>query len=222
MPLICDELSSETVTALYAKIQKLPEGHLLRKDAVDGNLVVYKDGECAIFHSSAGFYFRRIRHDLESEIMADIRENRDYLCSAFEVDRDDPSVVQKLRERFQESHGHKMARMIDDHVMMHSEKQIMLVKFPSCVLRHMLTTSGGVLKTGFSGLRSNLAQIPTLVRFGQIPDDEEHAFVKSMIVTQYKDHQYLAAQRVHYDILREVIARPNIGITLNPVSLWDS
>jgi hypothetical protein len=210
--LLCEELPPETVAALNAKLQTLPADHPLRKESC----VVSKDGNCAIFRSS-GFYFRRIRHNLESEIVADMREGREYLCSVFEVDQDDPSVVQQLRDRFQEQHGH-MAAMIDDHVLTVDGKQLMLVKFPSCVVRDMLEPSGGLLKTGYRGSKASLMQIPTLVRFGQIPEDGNY----SMFVTEYKEHQYYAAKRIHYDILREVISRPNLGITLNPIALWDS
>lgn len=222
MPLICKDLPSETVNALNAKIRKLSSDHPLHKDSANSDLVVFQDGACAIFRTATGFYFRRIRHNLESEILAEMREKSEYLCSAFEVDSDDASVIQKLRDRFQENHGHKMVRMMDDHVLTVDGKQLLLVKFPSCVLRHLLMPSGGILKTGFSGIKSNLAQIPTLVRFGQIPDGDDSIQVNSIIVTQYKEHQYQAAQRIHYDILREVITRPNLGITLNSIAVWDS
>ena len=223
MPLLCDDLASVTVSALNALIKTLNPSNPLHKDWMNVDTTVFEEAGCAIFKSATGIYFRRIQSDIASEILADIREGREYLCSAFEVDKNDPTVIQKLRDRFQENHGQKMARMIDDCVISHGGKQLMLVKFPSCVVRHMLMSSGGLLKTGFSGKKENLAQIPTLVRFGQIPESGENDDqIKSMIVTQYKENQYHAARSVHSDILREVLARPNLGITLSPFAVWDS
>lgn len=219
MPILCDELSNETLVNLNARIAKLSSEHPLRKE---GNTVVVKDGDYVIFQSEAGFYFRRIVLDVESEIVKEIEGQREYLCSVFEVDAEDPSVVEKLRARFQESHGYKLARQIEDCLITIGGKQLMLVKFPSCVLRDMLEPTGGFLRTGFSGLRKNLREIPTLVQFCQVPSGEDSDFVKSAIVTEYKEEHYKSAKAVHYNILREVVNKPHLGITLHPFALWDS
>ncbi len=219
MPLLCDALSSDTLLELNKRIARLPAEHPLQKE---GNTTIIQNGDYAIFQSEAGLYFRRIQSDLETEIRKEIDGQREYLCSVFEVDEGDPSVVEKLRIRFQESHGQKLARQIEDCVIMLHGKQLMLVKFPSSVLRHMLEPTGGFLRTGFSGLRGNLRQIPTLVQFCQIPSGDDSDFVKSVIATEYKEEHYHAAKSVHYNILREVVTRPNLGITLKPFAVWDS
>jgi hypothetical protein len=219
MPILCDELSNETLLVLNKRIAKLPSEHPLRKE---GNTIVTKYGDYVIFQSEAGLYFRRIVTNIEAEIRKEIDGQREYLCSVFEVDAGDPSVVEKLRVRFQESHGLKLARQIEDCVIQLGGKQLMLVKFPSSVLRHMLEPTGGFLRTGFSGLRGNLRQIPTLVQFCQVPSGDDGDFVKSAIVTEYKEEHYHSAKAVHYNILREVVTKPNLGITLYPFAVWDS
>ena len=98
----------------------------------------------------------------------------------------------------------------------------MLVKFPSCVIRDLLETTGGLLQTGIRGTIGHLKQIPTLVRFHQIPEGADDQIVSKMFVTEYKEHTYHAAKQVHCDILREVMARPHAGISLSPFAEWDS
>ena len=222
MPLRCQELPVEIVAALSAKIKKLPLTHPLHKESLDGDLTIFTHNGYAIFHSAAGFYFRHIHDNLESEINAEISGSRGYLCSAFEIDTADQTVVHQLRDRFQENHGYKMARMIEHHIIPWNGKQLMLVKFPSCVIRHMLASSGGFLKTGFTGKRENLAKIPILVKLGQVPSGEGSDIVNSVIITEYKMEQYMAAMRIHNDILKEVMAHPHLGITLGPIAQWDS
>jgi hypothetical protein len=219
MPLLCNELSNDILVELNKRITLLPAEHPLRKE---GNTSVVRHGDYAIFQSEVGLYFRRIQNDIESEIRKEMEEPRQYLCSVFEVDEGDPSVVEKLRIRFQESHGQKLARQIEDCLFTLNQKQLMLVKFPSSVLRHMLEPTGGFLRTGFSGLRGNLRQIPTLVQFCQVPSGDDSDLVKSAIVTEYKEQYYDSAKKVHYNILREVVNRPNLGITLKPFAVWDS
>lgn len=209
MSLVCADLPQDNVRELNRVWTK-------------GPVEVFESNRCAVFVRNNEFYFRRIATDLESEIRADnMDRNREYLCTVFEVDRDDPTVVDKLRTRFVEVHGQKLARTIDDCVVQHKGKTLMIVKFPAGVVRHMLASSGGgLLQTCIHGSRSALAQLPTLVKFNKVPAEEDAT--RTMFVTQYNDGQYLAAQNIHCDILREVLARPHLGITLSPFMAWDS
>jgi hypothetical protein len=219
MPLHCNELSSDLLVALNKEIINLRPDHPFRKE---GTITVSTQNGYVIFQSEVGFYFRKMRIDVESEIRAEMCEPREYLCSVFEVDEGNDSVIEQLRERFQESHGIKMSRMIEDCVIRMYGKQLMLVKFPGCVLRHMLMPTGGFLRTGFSGMRKNLKQIQTLVQLGQIPDGDDSETIQSFIATEYKEQHYRTAESIHYNILREVVNKPNLGITLKPFALWDS
>lgn len=224
MPLECDFLTHDVLTALNRRIQRLEAEHPLRKECVDGAVEIQKYEDVLVFHSAVGFYFERMKMtDVETELIRHIKAKRDYHCSAFEVDEDDPTVVDKLRVRFQEQYGVKMARMIDDTVIHFKRKKLMLVKFPSCVLRFMLAPTGGYMKTAFSGPIDALKQIPTLLRLNAF----EHAVevdgrTKSVVVTEYKPHQYQLVQRIHWDIVRDVIKRPHAGISIHCVGVWDA
>jgi hypothetical protein len=161
--------------------------------------------------------------DLETEILRHIRGSRNYHCTAFEVDADDPSVVEKLLDRFQEQHGVKLRNQMDWCVIHFQGKQLMLCKLPSCMLRHMLAPTGGLMKTLYKGPVESLQSIPTLVKLGVLSNDFiVDGRISSAIVTEYKEYHYEAVQRLHWDIVREVVARPHSGITLGPIAVWDA
>ena len=224
MPLVCDELSHTTLSALNTRIAKLPDTNPLRKECLDGTVLAFKQNDVLVLHSAGGFYFEHMAvPDMETELARHIRSPRTYHCTAFEVDDDDPSVVEKLLDRFQEQHGVKMRNMIDWCVIKFNGKELMLCKLPPCILRHMLAPSGGLLKTAYSGPVDSLGAIPTLAKLGVLSNDfVVDGKINSMIVTEYKDIHYLIVQRLHWDIVREVIARPHSGITLGPVAVWDA
>lgn len=223
MPLVCSALPYTAVTELNAAILRLPEGHTLRKETVDGDLTVTIDGEVAVLHSAAGYSFRRLGGDsLEEALRKEIDEPRDFLCTVFEVDQDDPSVVRKLLDRFQENHGVKLARKIDHHILNTGKAQRMLVKLPTCLVRHMLAPTGGLLKTYFTGPRGALRSIPMLAKYGKIPEGDDEASFSSVIVTEYQEKQLPLAQHFHYEIVREVLAAGPQGISLGPVGVWDA
>lgn len=223
MPLVCDEIRGEALVALNRRIAALPLSHPLRKECADGNVEVANQCGVMYFHSAAGFYFEHMQtEDLETEIARHIKTPRNYHCSAFEVDADDPTVVRKLLDRFQEQHGAKYARTIDHAVIHFKGKQLMLVKFPGPVLRQILSPGGGLMKTGYSGPIDSIKQIPTIMKLGGLKDTfATDGFVRNMVVTEYASGQLPLINRIHWDIVREVIARPNLGITLNPVGAWD-
>ncbi len=223
MPLVCSTLPYPIVTELNAAILRLPDGHTFRKETVDGDLTVTVDADVVIFHSAAGYSFRRLDGDsLEEALRKEIAESRDFLCTMFEVDQDDPSVVHKLLDRFQENHGAKLARKIDYHILNTGKGQRMLVKLPSCLVRHMLAPTGGLLKTYFTGPRGALRSIPMLTQYGRIPEGDDEASFSSVIVTEYKEGQLPLVQHFHYEILREVLAAGSKGITIGPVGVWDA
>jgi hypothetical protein len=224
MPLVCDELSHTTLSALNARVLRLPDANPLRKECVDGAVQVFKQHDVLVLHSAGGFYFEHMAvPDIETELARHIRSPRNYHCTAFEVDRDDPSVVEKLLDRFQEQHGLTMRNMIDWCIVKHGGKDLMLCKLPPCILRHMLAPTGGLMKTGYNGPADKLGAIPTLAKLGVLSNDFiVDGAIKSMLATEYKDFHYNAVQRLHWDIVREVIARPHSGITLGPVAQWDA
>lgn len=222
MPIYCEELPKETLLAVNEKLTKLPAGHPLR-----GNNVVKRDGDVVIIQSDDGrFYYYRSTSSIDEVIKMDCELPREYLCSVFIVDDgedDDKDVVAKLRNRLQENHGEKMAHMIDHHVTHVQGKTLMLVKFPSCVVRHMLAPGGGLLKTIYSGPLNSLQQIPVLAKFlSADPSDAETDRRRSVFATQYSEGNLQLVQSVHYDILRDVMQRPNMGICIGPIAQWDA
>jgi hypothetical protein len=224
MPLICDALSATTVSALNRRIAKLPTSHPLHKECLDGTVTAFKQNDVLVLHSAGGFYFEHMKTpDLETELGSHIRCTREYHCTTFEVDADDPSVVEKLLDRFQEQHGVKMRAMIDWCVITFQGKQLMLCKLPACILRHMLAPTGGLMKTVYAGPIDSLKQVPTLAKLGILSNDfVVDGSVRSVLATEYKDYHYYAVNRLHWDVVREVIARPHLGITLGPVAQWDA
>lgn len=224
MPLICDALPYDKLSKLNSRALRLPETHPLRKECADGDVRVFVENNVLVIHSAGGFYFEHMTvADVESELARHIRTPRTYHCTAFEVDRDDPSVVEKLLDRFQEQHGVKMRNMIDWCVINYQGKILMLCKLPPCILRHMLAPTGGMMKTAYSGPVDKLSMVPTLAKLGVLSHDfSEDGRIQSMLVTEYKTEHYNAVKRLHWDIVREVIARPYSGITLGPVAVWDA
>lgn len=219
MPLLSDDLSADALHRLTREIRCMPAEHHLHKELMDGAIRIFKDGDYAVFHSAGGFYFRHMTTgNLEETVHEDIHGVRDYLCTAFTVDSDDPTVVQKLLNRFEENHGARMAKMIEHLVLTFEGKRLMLVKLPSCIVRHMLEPTGGVLRTKLAGPVESLAELPTLGKLGvQIEE-----FADTVIATEYQEGYYILARRMHFDILKEVLAHPNKGIVVKMFAVWDS
>lgn len=223
MPLLCDALAPQTIAALNRAIVRLPADHALRLECNKGDVTVTKQGDLLLFRGPYGFYFEHMTlpHDVETELSRIVRSPRIYHSTAFEIDHDDPAVVTKLLDRFQEQYG-KLARQIDWCTIRADGKDLMLVKFPPTVLRCMLGPTGGMMKTHYAGPADALRALPTLDRLGVLKDEfVVDGHIKSALVTEYKDYHYVAVQRLHWDLVREAIARPHSGITLGPIAFWD-
>jgi hypothetical protein len=182
------------------------------------------DPNVLVFISRRGLFFERRRSDetVETTIhrMFEAKEQTG-IVTPFVVDADDPSVVDKLLTRFQESYGQKLARTLDYHIYFYDSKKLMLVKFSPAVLRFTMSSSGGTLKTMYKGPIESLKQIPTLSKFVSSTATIEDN-TPALFATQYSEGSFQIVQRIHYDILREVITRPNLGICLGPIAVWDA
>lgn len=230
MPLVIPTLLTDAHVRLNRLVLALDRDAPLLEDCLKGEVRVDRSasGNILLFSSKAvgrGFYFERCEPTatLEDAIATAIQTPRQYHCSTFVIDESDPTVVNKLRARFVEQHGAKLAAKIDDYVTTDEGKQVMHVKFPACVLRHMMAPTGGLMKTGFSGPLSELAELPTLVRLGALSSAVEvDGVVKSILATEYPEEYYHAVQRLHWDLVREVIAKKGGGICLGPVAVWDA
>lgn len=176
-----------------------------------------EDENVLVFLSQRGLFFER--HPCEAvettiQRMFDSKKHSG-LVTPFIVDAD-PTVTFKLLTRFQESYG-KLAKQIDHHMYFYDNKKLMLVKFPPSVLRFTMAPSGGILKTSYKGSIESLKQIPTLHKFVSTESD-----VTSVFATQYSEGNLPIVQRIHYDIMREVLAKPNLGICIGPIAVWDA
>ena len=228
MPLFCSELPTSVVRDLTRAVMALGADAPLFNDCRNEEVHVSRSpcGGIVLFSAGKrGFYFERCdpTDDLAKAVLAAIQTPRHYHCSTFVIDEEDPSVTSKLLDRFQEQHGVKLAAKIDHFVTAHEGKQVMHVKFPACVLRHMMAPTGGLMKTGFSGPLGALQRLPTLVRLGALSSAVEvDGRVKSMVATEYPAEYYMAVQRIHWDLVREVIAMKGGGVCLGPVAVWDA
>ena len=219
MPLVCQELSLANVSNINRVLQGKSPDHPLRKESVDGQITVVSSDGAAVFHSAAGFSFRRIRENLYTTILEEIDANREHLCSALHLK--DLSMVPSILDRFVEAHGRKLANKIDHIVIDHDGKLLMLLNLPTCVVRHMIEHTGGRMSTGFSGSVDSLRKIPMLAKYGNIVDTEGNMF-RGCVMTEYKKDAYAHVRNFHYAIVQEVISRPDLGVTLLPVACWDA
>lgn len=230
MPLVIPELPTDAHVRLNRLVLALGRDASLLDDCLKGEVRVERSasGDVLLFTNKAagrGFYFERCDPSaaLEAAIAIAIQTPRQYHCSTFVIDESDPTVVDKLLTRFVEQHGAKLAAKIDHFVTTHEGKKVVHVKFPACVLRHMMAPTGGLMKTGFSGPLSALAELPTLVRLGVLSSAVEvDGRVKSVVATEYPEEYYHAVQRLHWDLVREVVAKKGGGICLGPVAVWDA
>jgi hypothetical protein len=85
----------------------------------------------------------------------------------------------------------------------------------------MMSPSGGIMKTVLTGPTESLKQIPTLVKMGNIQESKQQERVSSVFVTEYGKDMYQTVHQIHYDLVREVLAKPNLGITIDPFAIWD-
>jgi hypothetical protein len=177
-----------------------------------------------VFMSRRGLYFERRHTDepIETTIRRMFESTEQAgIVTPFVIDADDTTVVDKLLVRFQESYGQKLAKTIDYHIYDYDSKKLMLVKFSPTVLRFTMAPSGGTLKTMYKGPIEGLKQIPTLHKFVSGNADIEDG-KKAIFATQYSEGSLPIVQRIHYDILREVITRPGLGLCIGPIAVWDA
>lgn len=231
MPLLCSSLTADELTHINKYVlSRVPHNktnpHPLFDDIMTGQVMIDPtDTIVLVFISRRGLYFERrindepiettIRRMFESTTQAGI-------VTPFVVDADDPSVISKLLTRFEESYGQKLARTIDHYIYFYDKKKLMLVKFSPSVLRFTMAPSGGTLKTTYKGPVESLKQIPTLTKFVSSDSAAVEEGTAAVFATQYGEGSLPIVQRIHYDVLREVIARPNLGLCIGPIAVWDA
>jgi hypothetical protein len=221
MPVFCEHLSAEHLQALNQEVNKLPAEHHLKKDSDAGSVSIAFDEKAGvtIFYGQSGFYFRR--GDLISCIQADLNCGRGLICTTYTL-TDDTKQPDALKAGFQECFGLKKARKIDTYLAHFNDRIFLLAKFPPDVMKQLFEAKGGVLKTGFCGPRESLLQIPTLTKYLEFKETDDHAPIESVFATDYKEGHYDYVHAVHYQIVQDVINHPNLGICLCPIAAWSS
>ena len=216
MPIFCEPLAAETLRALNQAVNDLPPEHHLRKDSDTGivSIVYDQSKNVTVFHGKSGFYFRR--GPVVDAIKSDINNGRGLICTAYELA--DTSAAASVIASFEEKFGTKNAKKIDIYTTEFNNRRFLLAKFPANVVKQLFETQGGTMKTGFKGPRDNLLKIPTLDKYFEFKETT----VASIFATQYEKGNYDYVKSVHYQLLQEVISRPNLGITLSPVAEWTS
>ena len=230
MPFLCTKLSPDELKRINMyMLSRVPHNklnpHPLFDDVMTSQVMIdTTDPTTLVFLSRRGLFFERHPADEPVETtnhrMFEAKTQAG-IVTPFVVDKDDPTVTDKLLTRFQESYGAKLARQIDHYIYFYDSQKLMLVKFSPSVLRFTMAPSGGTLKTTYKGSIESLKQIPTLHKFvtgDNAPEDGKPA----VFATQYSEGSLPIVTRIHYDIVREVVARPNLGICIGPVAVWDA
>ena len=231
MPLLCTKMSTDELKRINMyMLSRVPHNklnpHPLFDDVMTTQVMIEtSDPTTLVFMSRRGLFFERrvTDEDVETTIhrMFEAKEQAG-IVTPFVVDKDDPSVTDKLLTRFQESYGPKLARQIDHYIYLYEDNKLMLVKFSPSVLRFTMAPSGGTLKTTYKGSTASLKQIPTLCKFVTGDNGALEEGNPTVFATQYSEGSFPIVARIHYDIVREVIARPNLGICIGPVAVWDA
>ena len=195
-------------------------GSLSKHPWLSNNVTILVQGERAIFCSEKGFRFRRIQTNLKQTIHDEIFNPLQCLCSAFSINETTPDILEKLLDSFTEKHGSKLVKTIDTVSFVFNNDNLMLMNLPSGIVRHMMAPSGGLVSTQFSGPIAGLRTIPTLLNYGNLPDDA--ITYKGCITTEYKAGGYEAVLSFHYNLVREVCEHPGAGVTLSHIAKWDA
>jgi hypothetical protein len=230
MPFLCTKVSTDELKRINMyMLSRVPHNkinpHPLFDDVMTLQVMIETDDPTTmVFMSNRGFFFERrvANEDVETTIHRMFEtKTQSGIVTPFIVDQDDPSVVTKLLTRFQESYGLKLASQIDHYIHFYDNKKLMLVKFSPSVLRFTMAPSGGFLKTTYKGPIESLKQIPTLHKFVG-GGDKDSVSAPAVFATQYSEGSLPIVANIHYDIVREVIAKPNLGICIGPVAVWDA
>jgi hypothetical protein len=231
MPFLCTKLSQDELKRINMyMLSRVPHNklnpHPLFDDVMTSQVMIEtNDPTTLVFLSHRGLFFERRLgdEDVETTIHRMFEaKTQSGIVTPFVVDQDDPTVTDKLLTRFQESYGTKLTRQIDHYIYYYDNKKLMLVKFSPSVLRFTMAPSGGTLKTTYKGPIESLKQIPTLCKFVTGDNGELEEGKPAVFATQYSEGSLPIVSRIHYDIVREVIARPNQGICIGPVAVWDA
>lgn len=139
-----------------------------------------------------------------------------YMPVAYEIAS--PSVVPSILANYAGIVG-SVANKIDWIIHKVAGKTLLLLRIPREAVATMYAPQGGTLTTRVRGTAGALRQIATLKPI--VPeeagaDDEVHR----AFAIEYGRDAYVQAMAAHGSVLREVIAKPNLGICIGPLAVW--
>ncbi len=173
-----------------------------------------------LFKCPTGFFFTPHTGTSDVETYRDYLKNphtRRYMPVAYEVD--DVSVSDKLMAEFANKYSASTCEKIMRTSYVEDGKQLLLFLLPHEIVKAIFHKTGGQLLTTYSGSLGALRKIPTLAP--SIPEGgEDDLRIRRVFATPYKAGEYDAAMAIHQQVVSDVIASPNGGISLGPLAVW--
>jgi len=215
MRFLSNDIPSEQLQHLNDTVKVLSDHPWLAED-----VTLYIRDDKVVFCSKKGFRFRRIEESVVQTVSTELYTPNNCLCSVFSLSDATPDIVQKLMNSLSEKHGVKLVNTIDSVLVSYEGDTLMLLNLPSGILRHMMAPSGGLMRTYFGGVVSDLRKIPMLLNYGNLPDTDNH--YAGCLTTEYKAGGLDSVTAFHYNLVREVVANPGLGISLSRIATWDA
>lgn len=129
------------------------------------------------------------------------------------------SAIETLLANYVGIVGADVASKIDWISYKPADKTLLILRLPREAVAALYAKQGGTLTTRVRGSAGSLRQIATLRPI--VPEDAgDHEVVHRAFAIQYGRDAYEQAQAAHVSVLREVIAKPDLGISLGPLAVW--
>jgi hypothetical protein len=139
-----------------------------------------------------------------------------YMPVAYEVNSVD--VIQEILNNYAGIVGSAAAK-IDWISYKIAGKTLLLLRLPREAVATLYAKEGGTLTTRVKGTVGALRQVVTLRPI--IPEDAaDEDEIHRAFAIQYGKDAYDQAKAAHASILREVISKPDLGISLGPLAVW--
>jgi hypothetical protein len=181
---------------------------------------VIHTADVLLFKCSAGFFFTPHTGISDVETYRDYLKNpqtRRYMPVAYEVE--DLRIADKLMAEFVNKYSATACEKILKTTYKEGGKHLLLLQLPHEIVKAIFHKTGGQLLTTYSGSLGALRKIPTLAP--SVPEGgEDDLRIRRVFATPYKTGEYDAAMAVHQQVVREVMAAPNSGISLGPLAVW--
>ncbi len=144
-----------------------------------------------------------------------------YMPVAYELTStaDIRSARKEILDRYVGIVGATAAAKIDWLIFERHGKTLLLLRLPREVVGTLYGNQGGTLTTRVHGSAGSLRGITTLRPI--VPEDAaDTEEIHRAFAIQYGRDAYQQAAAAHASILREVISKPNLGISVGPFAVW--